>query len=195
MGGWDGALYHYDGTAIRKDSIPISIPPRDDQRIYNLGSIAGSSPSDVHTLLYAPSAQIFTRFFIFGREGTQWGILDSVLGYERTSVFVSSSATLYATGDGVWRRQGTGWEELHSALVMRSRAIDGTDANLFVVGTSGVNGLSGEVYHYNGTDWFHFEQLQLTDVLYQSVWVGDSDVFLVGNTFNFPQVTLILHGQ
>jgi hypothetical protein len=59
--------------------------------------------------------------------------------------------------------------------------------NLYVVGHS------GQVWHYNATNWHQFEQFEAADVpTYTGIWTDGREVFIVGhNTHD----TLVLHGK
>jgi hypothetical protein len=75
--------------------------------------------------------------------------------------------------------------------------IAGTDDNnLFIVGAGFRDGLYyGVVHHYNGSDWFQFSNLALIDVILYDVWTDGREVFAVGNTTRFPQVSIVVHGK
>jgi hypothetical protein len=109
-------------------------------------------------------------------------------------MWMSSSGTLYAIGDGVFKQVGTIWQTMQLDA-LRSIDIFGIgDDNLFVVGRSGAE-IFGEVYHYNGRDWFQIKSARLPKVFYLGIWTDGREAFVVGVTNDFPQKTIILHGN
>ncbi|MBI3788983.1 MAG: hypothetical protein HY276_12105 [Ignavibacteriales bacterium] len=64
-----------------------------------------------------------------------------------------------------------------------------SDENIFVVGHRGT------VLHYNGRDWYQFNQFATPDMVLWGVWTDGKEVFVVGFTASVPQKTLILHGK
>ncbi|MDL1891917.1 hypothetical protein FBQ87_03365 [Sphingobacteriales bacterium CHB3] len=65
---------------------------------------------------------------------------------------------------------------------------------MFVAGNAGPL-FAGRVYHYNGSDWFEYPQLRLSDVSFQAVWTDGTETFVVGTTSGFPMKTVVLHGK
>jgi len=190
MGGLDATLYHYDGTSIKRDSIPFPIPQTGHLDSYDLASIAGSSRS-VHLLLVVLKAPLYGyQGYFFDRASSGWTLVDSVFYSPRYDLWVSPSNTLYAVGHGVYRRVGGSWLTLHLDNAIAWISIGGTsDDNFFVVGRS-VKG--GEVYHYNGTDWFQFKELQFADAFYNGVWTDGRETFIVGL---IEGGTIVVHGK
>lgn len=193
MGGLFGTLYHYDGKIVKSDSVPFPIPKTADF-LYSFSSIAGGTSGEVHLLLSAPPPNGADRFYLFRRQANTWVIADSIFSWRRR-LWVSPSGTLYATGYGVHKRVGTSWMMVLDGIT--TTEIDGMgDDNFFAVGSSPLGGLSGEVYHYNGADWYQFKNLQLPSVQYWGVWTDGKEAFVIGVTFGgYPQKTIILHGK
>lgn len=109
---------------------------------------------------------------------------------------MSASGSLYAVGHGVYQRVGNSWKNLQ-AVELTYYGVAGTaDDNFFVTGSSFQEGIFyGVVYHYNGVDWFQFNNFLLPDVILYNVWTDGREVFAVGNTTGFPQVSIVLHGK
>jgi len=194
FGGINGTLFHYGGVVAMRDSVPLPIP-READPFYNFYSITGRSASEAYMLLYAPPFKTGgDRYYVFSRQANAWTVMDSILYSRRTAVWMSPSGTLYAIGDGVYKRVGTTWQTMQLDA-LRSIGIFGIgDDNLFVVGRSGA-ALFGEVYHYNGRDWFQVESARLPKTPYYGVWTDGREAFVVGVTNDFPQKTIILHGK
>ena len=64
-----------------------------------------------------------------------------------------------------------------------------SDQDFFAVGDFGI------LRHYNGTDWFLYERVHHTDLVYSAAWTDGREVFVVGFTIAYPQKTVILHGR
>ena len=193
MGGINGTLYHYDGSAIKPDSVPFPIPP-DADPFYNFVSFTGSSSDGPYALLKTPDS----RYYMFSHQSGTWAAIDSFLYYYKTMLWAGPGGTLYVTGSGVYKRIGIQWESLGLDGLLSVR-ICGVDNNsLFVVGhSSDESGIYGTVYHYNGSDWFEFKQLRLYHGNYGGIWTDGKEIFVVGSNLysDFPQKTIILHGK
>jgi hypothetical protein len=191
-GGFDGVLYHFDGASFTADSLPFS-EGRRETIVY---SITGDASGAVYLLLYVAKAPEYReRFYFFTRPSGHWTLFDSVASSWRRKVWISPSGSLFTIGYGVYKRVGNIWQNMQMDA-LTSLGIGGTgDDNLFVVGSSGVAGFSGEAFHYNGTDWFQFKSLQLRNVQYAGIWTDGREVFIAGVTLGSPQKTIIAHGK
>jgi hypothetical protein len=193
IGGLFGTLYHYDGKIVKSDSVPFPIPKAADF-LYSFSSIVGGTSGEAYLLLSAPLPNGADRFYLFRRQASTWVIADSVFSW-RSGLWVSPSGALYATGYGVHKRVGTSWLRVLDEITTTEIAGTGDD-NFLVVGNSPAGGLSGEVYHYNGTDWYQFKNLQFLNIQYSGVWTNGKEAFVIGVTFGgYPQKTIILHGK
>jgi hypothetical protein len=63
-----------------------------------------------------------------------------------------------------------------------------SDENMFAVGDF------GNVFHYNGVDWYQYRELKDFGVVYSGVWTDGKEVFVVGYTHDGGK-TIILHGK
>jgi len=196
FGGINGTLYHYDGVTMRKDSVPLLIP-KDADPFYNFYSITGSHDGDVYMLLYAPYPRLGgERYYIFARHTGTWVTIDSVFSSYRKRLWMSPSGSLYAVGHGVYRRVGNSWQQLFGDELNTFGIAGSEDNNMFIVGAGFRNGLYyGVVHHYNGSAWFQFDNFLLPDVILYDVWTDGREVFAVGNTTRFPQVSIVVHGK
>ena len=111
----------------------------------------------------------------------------------RGQIWFSPSGTMYAKG-GMTRKYLTenSYIVLPIADSLISYSFGGDDNNLFVVGYSG---LKSVVWHYNGSDWYKYTNLQFNDIIFNDIMVFDKNIFIVGNTSSFPQKTVVLHGR
>ena len=197
FGGLNGTLFHWDGTSIRRDTLPIYIPLNADP-YYNFHSIYGLPTGEIYFLVSAPLPQ--TRMYLFMRRQNNWSVIDSnLLGWVRNRLWVRDNENIYETGeDGFFKWNGNGWDNLlgqFNGTTIPLAAL--SDDNIFIAGLyypepGKINGL---VYHYNGKDFYSFEKLKLYDVSFLGSWWNGTDVFIVGYTHKFPQKTIILHGK
>jgi hypothetical protein len=132
---------------------------------------------------------------MFHHDLTGWRMMDSIFSSYRHKLWVSPAGTLFAIGSGVHKRAAGVWQSLQRNDLI-SLGIAGTsDHDFFIVGMTGVGGTFGEVYHFNGTDWYQFKDLELRDVQYMGVWTNGEEAFVVGWSLGPVQTTVILHGK
>lgn len=189
-GGVNGTLLHFDGRVWSRDSVPMDIPPNADP-VYVFTSIAGSPNGDAYLLLIArPDAS--DHDFLFKLTGGRWALVDST--YEVNRIWVSPSGTLYGVGTRLFKWQGPGkWNAVFNPTGFSLRKIFGTsDDELFVVG---YDGYKGGLFHFNGTDWYEYHNLEFQNIVYADVWTDGKEVFVVGPTTSYPMVSIVLHGK
>ena len=188
FGGAFGTLYHYDGAVVKKDSVPLEIP-------YNISepwiftSITGNE-SETDMLLWGNKGRD-SYYYLFQHQDNQWIIADSSFIYNTKKLWMSPSGTLYAIGETTYQCQGSAWTKfLEWSTSLHAHSIHGTsDNNLFAVGSlAGV----GTVLHYNGRDWYSFNDVKLPDVTYYDVWTDGKEVFVSGWGGN---ISIVLHGK
>ena len=193
MGGTNGTMYHYDGSAVKPDSVPFPVSSGVEP-VYSFVSFGGSASEGTYALAYTPDL----RHYLFSHQSGTWIVVDSFFYYYKSMVWFSPGGTMYITGSGVYKRIGIQWESLGLDGIL-SLAICGTDDNnLFVLAFfNDGSTIYGTVYHYNGSDWFEFKQLRLYNGRYGGIWTDGKEVFVVGSILytDFPQKTIILHGK
>jgi hypothetical protein len=190
IAGLNGTLFHYDGAAVKKDSIPLAIP-KDADPFYNVLSITGNAAGEVYMLLADFGGN---RYFLLGRQNERWVVLDSTFFFASSKLWMSSAGTLYVSGQSVYKRQEGTWNKILDGFnTLYSIGIHGTDDNnIFVVGRSNVEPYPGAIYHYNGNDWFNFQNLNIPGFVYAEVWTDGREAFVVGIT---GQKSIVLHGK
>jgi hypothetical protein len=190
--GLDGTVLHYDGLTWQPVSLPIDIQPGVEP-FYNFFSIAGNSPENVYLLgLESWESTGYITYSLLHWQGSSWVVVDSLQYSDFSNIWMSPSGRLYATGSKVNIWSGTVWQEFYDFPGFVSIDISGTDDdNLMVVGRA--NG--GVVAHYDGSDWFRYEELQLSNLEYTDIWTDGKEVFITGYMFGFPQNTVVLHGK
>ncbi len=191
IAGLNGTLFHYDGTRVKIDTIPLAIP-KDADPFYNVLSIAGHA-SETYMLL-ADFNSNPNRYFFLERNGNKWTVKDSTFFFNSHSLWLSPEGTLYVAGNSTYRRQGNTWSTfLEGRTTLWSFGIHGTsDNNLFVVGRSNTGNYPGAVYHYNGKDWFQYKNLENPQYSYYEVWTDGDEVFIVGTA---GSKSIVLHGK
>lgn len=192
FGGLSGSLlFHWNGTSVKRDSIPYPIPDYSQ-----ISSISGRSVGDAYFLLSAPTGQTF----LFINKQNNWSIIDSSAWF-RNKVWVSDEGNIYETGQvGFYKWTGSSWTNLLGWFAGSTIGIEATsETNMFIVGRGSSVGPGGKytglVFHYNGNNFYLYENLKLDDVIFLDAWSNGSEVFIVGYTLSFPEKTIILHGK
>jgi len=192
MAGWQGTLFHYDGTTVKKEPFLLTATS-DADTFYVPISIIGNSSGELYTLV-ADNAFNGRQFFFLQHENNQWVIKDNNFFFHSSNLWMSPSKNLYVSGQSVHKRQNGTWNKtLDGFNTLYSIGIYGTDDdNIFVVGRSNVEPYPGAIYHYNGNDWFNFQNLNIPGFVYAEVWTDGREVFVVGGT---GQKSIVLHGK
>lgn len=196
FGGINGTLFHYNGNMMSKDTVPVFIP-KDADPVYNFISIAGSQNGETYMILYADNTpEGETKYWIMEHQGAEWAVIDSNF-YLGRELWVSPSGSLYAVGFGAHRRMGNSWQNLHLDDISAADITGTSDDNIFVAGSVFQdNTFYGSIYHYNGSNWHKFTNLNLPNLILNAVWTNGKEVFAVGYTFGvFPQVSIVVHGK
>jgi len=198
--GWGtNSIYHYDGIRWANDSIHMSIPSGGFFQIYSISVV---SDSELYALASTHINDLAKDIYYFlHRFQGAWSVVDTAIiepgsieikwGYSR--LWMSPWGTLYSVGEGVYEWTQNQWiETFHN----NNSLIDmlGTNGNdIFVVGQNGT------IFHYNGTDWYHFTQfppssISLTTEWFFGVWTNGQEVFIVGQDAN-GRNSIVLHGK
>ncbi len=191
MAGVNGTSFHYDGVSVTRDSIPLDIP-RDAGPYYVALSITGNETEAC--MLLVDNCSDINRYFFLENRGQGWVVKDSTFYYGSNKLWMSPSGTLYATGRSLYRRRNGVWEMfLYGQNTLTSFDVYGSsDDNLFAVGRSNTGHCQGVVYHYNGKDWFAYQELESQEYYYTEVWTDGLEVFITGRN---GTDTIILHGK
>ena len=187
-----GVVYHYNGSAWQKSTIPI--PPQG----MAFETIAEVAPNDVYTIGtindVTPPADTGS-YFLYHFDGSSWSIVDSVIA---TSTYVSPitfgeklfavGGHLYTSwGEGIQEFTGSGWTTISNDTRILFLGGNSPD-NLFGVGSYGA------VDWYNGSTWQEINVGASTSIAMYSVWTDGSQTFIVGND-NSGYKTYIYHGH
>jgi hypothetical protein len=194
-GGWTNKLYHYAGSVWQLDSLAVTAQA---DGFFQINAFEGNLSGEVFAIgntHYNSLAK--TVFYFFRKQTTAWALIDSFVvqpgqienkwGY--VNLWSSPSGTLYSCGRGIHRWNGSTWTQLFDNPNILYRITGTSDDNIFVVGRLGT------VLHFNGHDWYQYQQFANPDAVLGGVWTDGNEAFIVGYTASFPQKTIILHGK
>lgn len=191
--GNQNTLFHYNGSQWQTDSLPHPGYPGFEVSIAGK-TMTGDSINGIYLATYSIIESVpWDHLFMW--DGNHWCVQDSGMEYTEKGInrlWMSPSGTLYKTSyDGVHQRINDQWEAISED--MSCFGIHGTaDDNIFI--TADLDG--GRVFHYNGADWYEYEELHFTDVVYYHIFTIEGEVFVTGRTLGgFPNKTIIWHGR
>jgi hypothetical protein len=167
---------HWNGIQWREVQVPLY--PEGMQ----FSSIAGLAPNNVYMMGFRNDVvqpHDTTAYFLYHYDGLHWAITDSVVitqpGQDQKfgGALRRIGKTLFSAGDGVFRKVENIWERiLDDRAVFR---VAGTsEQSMFALG------LHGKAYHFNGIDWFLYQQLENPDAVLTRAWTDGNEVFIVG---------------
>jgi hypothetical protein len=195
IGGWTNTVFHYDGSAWKRDSLPVTVQ---SDGFFQVEAFEGNASGEVYAIgnTHQNSTSTTIHYF-FVRQRDRWLVVDSFFvapsriewKWGQQDLWVSPSGILYSCGRGVHRWNGSNWEMLFDHPNLLTRVIGTGEENVFVVGHLGT------VLHYDGRNWYQYEQLANPDLILWGVWTDGKEVMVVGYTATFPQKTIILHGK
>jgi hypothetical protein len=192
--GTAGTLFHFDGSKWERDSVLVSLTPGSE---FWLTRITADRHSVFMLGLKYENQLGRETFYFFSKTGQFWAVADSFViapgqwefKWGAGALWISPWGTLFSAGTGgVFRWTGSNWVNVFQHPTSL-RSITGTsEQNMFVAGDY------GKLYHYNGTDWFQYKELETADVVYSGVWTDGKEIFVVGYT-NDGGKTIILHAK
>jgi len=192
--GWNGTVFHFDGLSWKRDSVPVSIPAGGE---FVLWGVNGKSSQDIFMVGYVHENNLAKTTPYFLRRTTRtWTVVDSFViqpgqvevKFGQNGLWVSPSGSLYSFGPNIYRWNGSTWSIVYVTFDALRRMAGTSDDNMFAVGDF------GNVFHYNGIDWFQYEGLKDLNVVYSGIWTNGKEAFIVGYT-NDGGKTVILHGK
>ena len=196
VSGEEGSLFHYNGQSWTKESIPVSPPPGSYYKLYGIG---GTSPTDLYLLASAHEDPLIrTTFYFLRRNVSGWAVIDTFINqpgmnqnkWGDNELWASPWGTLYSVGAGVFQWNGSSWTKIFSTDEPCTEIFGSSENNIFVTGFRSI------LFHYNGTDWYQYENVRFPNVGYSGIWTNGKEVFLLAHTLGgFPQKTLILNGK
>jgi hypothetical protein len=133
-----------------------------------------------------------SEVLLFHYDGNIWTAIDSFLvspqnftykfGY---TLWTSLQGHLYSSSYGVYLRENNSWRQLiDNDWPIHVRG--SSDLNIFAVGDL------GRIFHWNGTDWMRFNQIEDPNKILYNSWTNNIETFIVGND---GLKTFIIHGK
>ncbi len=189
-GGDSKYLYHYREGTWRVDSLPLSVTHSDEVFIY---SISGRGREELFLVadVYYANRAVFSYFFVW-TPIQKWLVADSAtvaIPWGKGCLWTSNSGVLYSAGGRVSRREQNSWRTLYTPRGFLGDIIGRNDQNIFVAGAFGT------LAHYNGMDWFQYDQFADRNVVFTGISPHEGEAFVVGFTVSHPQKTIVLHGK
>jgi hypothetical protein len=172
VGGAAGNLFRYNGSIWEKyflgneDLLINGIVDEKTNEIYATG----------HTEKIIPGQGVYIADYLYKYNGSHWALIDSNIisnNYNRVSyptLIRNINGNIFGSGDiGFVKKNGDSWQAIKPDI---HGQFNGTDENNIFL----ANQYFG-VFHYNGKDWYRFEDLPW--LYYYDVEVFDDAVFLL----------------
>lgn len=188
-GGWGGTVFRFDGAQWIRVSADERLNFKDfavtNQKTYAIAYRVDEQPHD--TLWY----------YSLCWNGQQWDTLDVWLnsgantptfGAQSLSVIdgeLYSAGTPFPHGTGLFKLVGGKWIDIHGNIRV-AKVFGMSNESFFGVGSS------GKVYHFNGSNWYQFEQFKSNEFDFWSGWTDGREAFIVGHNF---RKSIVLHGR
>ncbi|MGA3286916.1 MAG: hypothetical protein ABSD46_05800 [Bacteroidota bacterium] len=194
-GGFKGIIYNYSSGVWNRDSLKIMRGP---QWFSAINSLSGLKSGKMYALANAQQNGSFDQTFYFlTRETGNWSVVDTFV-YGSASpvdkwginkIWVSPTNRVFSLGPDLYEWNGAAWQTIKHPDNSFLQAIYATgDNNIFVGGTYGT------LIHYNGTDWYSYDQFKTMDVHFKGIWANEKEVFAIGYTTGGNK-TLVFHGR
>lgn len=186
-GGANGSLYHFDGTDWKAWSFDTTV---------SFSYMSGFSSSNFFATAQRKIDFVqpldSTDVVLLHFDGNNWSVIDSFLVTPQNNTYkfgftlwASPQGHLYSSSYGVYLRKGNLWEEL-IANDWPIHVHGSSDENIFAVGDL------GRIFHWNGTDWIRFTEIEDMNKTLYSSWTNNIETFIVGND---GRQTYIIHGK
>ena len=172
------------GTTATPDTIPITPP---ENTVFQVNSVSMSNAGDVYALANWHNNTTAEDRYYFLHRGTSigWRIVDSATvrpglvenkwGYAR--VWYSPWSQLFSVYAGVFRWNGSTWDRIYvnSDNIGLTDIKGKTAMNLFVCGYFGL------LYHFDGHDWYQYQQFADINLVLTDLLIFENEVFLLGH--------------
>lgn len=167
-------VLHYNGSAWTKGTVYLP-----GESIW-LGSVCGSSSNDLFMtgFRYDVSGGMgIENYFLYRHLDNNWVLTDScTTGNERFGYSLGTVVgTIYSLNRGVWRWEGTTWQQLFANDWKLIGIAGVSEDNLFVCGDG-----SG-LFQYNGVDWYQIPGMASAGIFWEEIWTDGSTVVVLGS--------------
>ncbi len=173
-----GVVLHYDGINWQEQSTGttaqmVSFAGVNTQHPYAIGiGLDDLNPYDS------------TFYYFFESNGNSWEIKDQFILYPFSppnkfgeKLWVSPDGSIYSAGkDGVYEWVDNMWIKIRKGSFL---TIYGTDKNNFLAG-----GLRNELIHFNGENWYLFEEFSRSSEWFFDIWMKNKHTFVIGRALN-----------
>ena len=189
VGGTNGQLFHYSNGIWIVDTISLSQFPQ--LPLYNINVLSYTLKGIyLNTIQFNPNSGIlYYQILLHNKDSTI--LIDSTNSQSQkwglNYLWSSPQGTIFSAGnDGIFKFTGKEWIKIFSAEIFSS--ISGTaDNDIFAFG------VTGNVYHFDGTDWRIIKSIDLPyPVRGLIAWSDQHNVFI---SVYHNSKSLIFHGR
>lgn len=171
-GGANGNLLRYNGNNWEKH-----IVGNEELLINGLVSVNSNEVyATGHAEKYLQGGEYYLADYLYLYDGSNWSLIDSNItsvSFNRISyptVMRKIDGNIYGSSDaGFVKKNGNSWQVIKTGIYGQFNGTD--EKNIFLANQN------FGVFHYNGTDWFRFDELP--SLRYYDVEVYDNAVFLL----------------
>lgn len=184
-GGIEGTLLHFDGNTWNKFSMPDSLL---------IKKFNGFAANDVNALAYSFDGTGRSYRYVLHWDGQEWKIRESFREHHAipetfgTHGLIAIDNYLFSSGRGVFRKAGSdsSWVKIFNPPGRLYDIYGLSTDNIFTVGQA------GKAYHYNGTDWYQYKEIEYPNIEYAGCWTDGCETFIVGDD---GSKSYVLHGK
>ena len=191
IGGEKGYVAHFSHNKWEQDSIPIT-SAYGHKDIYGGIDIAVDREGETVFMTYLSHDAGGTTYYLYRGGINNWSIIDSSTNKREWGgrMWVGPDKYIYILGYNIIRMNGNEREFWFSTPDdANTRAVDGRTMNDVFMGTA-----IGNVYHYNGTDWWNIKEISNPAYFITNIRVFKDEVFIIGILNDTIQRTVVIHG-
>ncbi|MCK5519843.1 hypothetical protein KAJ27_05150 [bacterium] len=192
-GGWDGMLYHFDGSKWEDYTLPDSIwitnfSGKNSSELYATAYYYLGGIESGYILKWADSSWIIDNHFKdihSDYEKRPFGNMDMYVG----------DKYMFSCGRGVYikPKEQTEWEKSDEAKWTLFFDMDGSsDNNVYAVGFSSV------MVYWDGENfidcWNLWDAEKIPYCVFQKVWTDGRQVYIVGRAYDYSKI-YVIHGE
>ena len=195
VSGRNGVVWYNKNGSWIIDTVKIILPQNTELELHSIAVYNGQ----VFILGWALNPSIhFDKHYLIQGKIKNWVAVDSmdftkdipVQRWGWSNFMKDINGKLYSRGlQGIYEWDGNSWNKINSSEGWGFYVYN--DNYMINLGKGGID-------FYNGKSWKRLEEIfnNYKDVTFRAAWTDGSELFLVGNTFDFyPQKTIVLHGK